>query len=315
MGDFSLRNETTARAGRAARRTHTTWWERNQRRVAPYIFISPFYILFLLFFVGPALFAFLLSFTAWNGVDPIHWLGLRNYTELLGDATFRLTIVNTLWYMGSSLLVVCPLALLLAVLLNAGFLRGKAFFRTVFFIPVVTSTVIIAIMFLLIYDRDYGLLNAALQLTGLQPIDFLGSPDKSKVAIIGLIIWRWTGFTMIYFLAGLQSIPREMHEAAWIDGANHWQSFLHITLPLLRPVITFVAVIVLIGSSQIFEEPYILTHGGPSDSSLSIVQYLYRVGFEFLRLGYASAIGVALFVVIFGLSLLQMRFLGALRED
>jgi len=128
-------------------------------------------------------------------------------------------------------------------------------------------------------------------------------------------LWRWTGFTMIYFLAGLQAVPRELLEASWIDGATRWRSFLHVTLPLLRPVILFVAVIVLIGSSQIFEEPFILTKGGPADSSLSIVEYLYRVGFEFLRLGYASTIGVALFLVIFGLSLVQMRFLGAFRDD
>jgi ABC-type sugar transport system permease subunit len=123
------------------------------------------------------------------------------------------------------------------------------------------------------------------------------------------------GFIMIYFLAGLQAIPHEMHEAAWVDGANRWQSFLLVTLPLLRPVILFVAVIVLIGSAQIFEEPFILTQGGPADTTLSIVQYLYREGFESLRFGYASAIGVVLFVVIFALSLMQMRFLGAFRED
>ncbi len=297
------------------RLSHTTWWERHQRGVAPYLFISPFYILFLLFFIGPALFAFLLSFTAWNGVDALRGIGWSNYTELLTDATFQTTIVNTLWYMLSSLLIVCPLALVLAVALNSSFVWGKPIFRTIFFMPVVTSTVVIAIMFILLYDKDYGLINAGLQAIGLPTLDFLGSPDVSKIAIIGLLLWRWTGFTMIYFLAGLQAVPRELLEASWIDGATRWRSFLHVTLPLLRPVILFVAVIVLIGSSQIFEEPFILTKGGPADSSLSIVEYLYRVGFEYLRLGYASTIGVALFLVIFSLSLVQMRFLGAFSDD
>ena len=314
MGKIDLQRTTTLEA-RAPRAAHVRWWARNQRRVAPYIFISPFYILFVLFLAGPAVFAFLLSFTAWNGVDVIRAVGVANYAHLLTDGSFGLSIVNTLWYMFSSLFVVCPLALVLALVLNSGLVRGKWLFRTIYFIPAVTSVVAIAIMFLLLYDKDYGLINAGLQAVGLPTVDWLGDPTMAKIAVIGLIIWRWTGFIMIYFLAGLQAIPREMHEAAWVDGANRWQSFLHVTIPLLRPVILFVAVIVLIGSAQVFEEPYILTRGGPADATLSIVEYLYRQGFEFLRLGYASAIGVALFVAIFALSLLQMRFLGAFRED
>jgi ABC-type sugar transport system permease subunit len=300
---------------RAPVASHATWWERHQRRIAPYVFISPFYLLFLAFFLGPAAFALYLSFTDWNGVDAIRNAGLTNYNNLLGDATFGLSVVNTVWYMLASLFVVSPLALAAALLLNAGFVRGKPFFRTVYFMPVVTSPVAIAIMFILLYDKDYGLINAGLQFVGLPTLDFLGSPDLSKWAICGLLLWRWLGYQMIYFLAGLQAVPHELLEAAWVDGANRWQSFLNVTLPLLRPVILFVGVITLIGSSQIFEEPFILTHGGPADSSLPLVGYLYRVGFEDLRLGYASAIGVALFVVIFGLSLAQMRFLGAFREE
>ena len=314
MGKIDLQRATTVEA-RAPRAARGGWWARNQRRVAPYIFISPFYILFVLFLAGPALFAFLLSFTAWNGVDVIRAAGVANYANLLADGSFGLSIVNTLWYMFSSLFVVCPLALVLALVLNSGLVRGKWLFRTIYFIPAVTSVVAIAIMFLLLYDKDYGLINAGLQAVGLPTVDWLGDPTMAKIAVIGLIIWRWTGFIMVYFLAGLQAIPREMHEAAWVDGANRWQAFLNVTIPLLRPVILFVAVIVLIGSAQVFEEPYILTRGGPADATLSIVEYLYREGFEYLQLGYASAIGVALFVAIFALSLLQMRFLGAFRED
>jgi multiple sugar transport system permease protein len=314
MSKIDMQRATTLEA-RAPRAAHVGWWARNQRHVAPYIFISPFYILFVLFLAGPAVFAFLLSFTAWNGVDVIRAVGLANYASLLTDGSFGLSIANTLWYMFSSLFLVCPLALVLALVLNSGLVRGKWLFRTMYFIPAVTSVVAIAIMFLLLYDKDYGLINAGLQAVGLPTVDWLGDPTMAKIAVIGLIIWRWTGFIMIYFLAGLQAIPREMHEAAWVDGANRWQSFLHVTIPLLRPVILFVAVIVLIGSAQVFEEPYILTRGGPADATLSIVEYLYRQGFEYLQLGYASAIGVALFVAIFALSLLQMRFLGAFRED
>lgn len=299
----------------APRAVKTSWWARHQRHVAPYVFISPFYLLFLLFLAGPAIFALVLSFSSWNGVGALRGVGLTNYANLLGDGTFWLSAGNTVWYMVASLGIVCPMALALAVVLNADFVRGKWLFRTLYFLPAVTSTVIIAIMFLLIYDQNYGLLNAALQLVGIPSINWLGDPTMSKIAIIGLLIWRYTGFIMIYFLAGLQAIPQEIHEAARVDGANRWQSFLHVTLPLLRPVILFVAVIVLIGSAQIFEEPYILTQGGPADASLSIVEYLYREGFENLRFGYASAIGVVLFIVIFALSLVQMRFLGAFQDD
>lgn len=294
-------------------RTH--WWDRHQRRIAPYIFIAPFYILFIIFFAGPALFALLLSFTRWDGVDAIQGVGFTNYLNLLSDSTFGLSIVNTLWYMVSSLFIVCPLALLLALLLNAGVVRGKWLFRTIYFIPAVTSTVAIAIMFLLLYDQNYGLINAGLQVVGLPTVDWLDGSISAKLAVIGLVIWRYVGLIMIYFLAGLQAIPFELFEAAWVDGANRWRSFLHITIPLLRPVIAFVAVVTLIGSAQIFEEPYILTKGGPADQTLSIVEYLYREGFENLQLGYASAIGVVLFVAIFALSLVQMRFLGTFRDD
>ena len=281
----------------------------------PLPFISPFYILFGLFLAGPALFAIVLSCTQWDSVNPIQWIGLRNYSRLLSDSSFLLAVRNTLWYMVSGLIVGCPLALVLAVILNSDMVHGKRLLRTAYFMPIVTSTVVIAVMFTLIYDPNYGPISFVMQSMGLPTIDFLGDPSWSKVAIIGLLIWRWLGYNMVYFLAGLQSVPRELQEAAWIDGANRWQAFFHVTLPQLRPIIAFVAVVVLIGSAQVFDEPFILTKGGPADSSLSLVEYLYRVGFQFLQLGYASAVGVLLFVVLFALSLGQMRLLGVFSED
>jgi len=201
------------------------------------------------------------------------------------------------------------------VALNSDRVRGKRLLRTAYFMPIVTSTVVIAVMFTLIFDADYGPLSYVMQSVGLPAINFLGDTSWSKVAIILLLTWRWLGYNMVYFLAGLQAVPRELLEAAWIDGASRWQSFLHVTLPALRPVTAFVAVVVLIGSAQVFEEPFILTKGGPENSSMSVVEYLYQVGFQYIRLGYASAVGVVLFVVLFLLSLGQMRLMGAFRED
>jgi ABC-type sugar transport system permease subunit len=292
-----------------------SWWERHQRTLSPYLFIAPFYILFFVFFLGPVLFAILLSFQSWNGIDPMHFVGLDNFSELATDPVLRKTLVNTAVYSGASLFVISPLSFLLAVALNAGMVRGKGLLRTIYFTPIVTSSVAIAIVFLVLYNQRSGLFNQVLSALGSEPINWLGSRDWSKVAVLGLMTWRWMGFNAIYFLAGLQTIPVSLYEAAVVDGANQWQSFRHITIPMLRPVILFVAVIVLSGSAQIFEEPYMLTSGGPVDSSLSISNYLYRVGMQYLRLGYASSVGFLLFVIIFFFSWLQMRLFGVFQED
>jgi ABC-type sugar transport system permease subunit len=301
-------------AARAAR-AQTSWWGRNQRRLAPYLFISPFYILFVIFFLGPVLFALYLSFQSWNGIDAITFAGLDNFVDLVQDPIFHKTLVNTAVYSGASLFVITPLSFLLALTLNASLVRGKGLLRTIYFTPIVTSSVAIAIVFLVLYNQRAGLVNQFLGLLGIEPINWLGSRSWAKVSVLGLITWRWVGFNAIYFLAGLQTIPQSLYEAAMVDGANAWQTFWHITLPMLRPVILFVAVIVLIGSAQIFEEPYMLTGGGPVDASLSIANYLYRVGLHQLRLGYASSIGFSLFAVIFFSSWLQMRLFGVFRDD
>jgi ABC-type sugar transport system permease subunit len=293
-----------------------TWWQRNQRRLAPYFFISPFYILFIIFFLGPGLFALYLSFHSWNGIDPLKFVGISNFGELLTDAVFLTSLRNTAFYSGTSLFVVTPISLVLAVALNARLVRLKDTLRTVYFTPIVTSSVAISIVFLVLYNHRSGLLNTALGHLGLEPVNWLGSRQWSKFAVLGLVTWRWAGFNAIYFLAGLQTIPQTLYEAAMVDGANRWQTFWEITFPMLRPVMLFVAVIVLIGSAQIFEEPYMLTAGGPVNSSRSIAHYLYQVGLsQYLRFGYASAIGFVMFAIIFFFSWVQMRSFGIFQED
>lgn len=291
-----------------------------RRKATPYLFIAPFYMLFLAFMVGPILFAVFIGLTNWQGLASPEFLGPENYANLLKDGTFLLSLKNTIWYALVGLCIVIPLALLLANLLNARWLVGKGLFRTIYFMPVATCALVIGICFKLIYNYDYGLLNWVLVRIGLTSIDWAGTITWFKPAVAGMIIWRWTGNTMMYFLAGLQSISAELYDAARIDGAGTRQCFRYITLPMLKPIILLVVVILTISSFQIFEEPYMLLFdakgfGGPSDSGLSMAMYLYRVGFRFMRRGYASAIGCTLFAIIFMLTLVQTRLFGLFRED
>lgn len=281
---------------------------RMRVQAAPYAFITPAYLIFLAFFLGPTLFAIILSLFQWVALRPPEYFGLGNYERLFSDATFWQAVRNTALYSGASLFIVCPLALLLALALNSPQLRFKWLWRAVYFAPIVTSTAAISLTSLMLYNREFGFINTALQAFGLAPVDWLGNRQVAPWAVIGVVIWRWTGLTSIYFLAGLQSVAQELYEAAALDGANTTQRFWSITLPQLRPVTLFVVVIVLIGSMQIFDEPQILTGGGPANATLSVVQYLYARGIEQFRFGYASAIGFVLFIAIFALSLVQFRF-------
>jgi len=273
----------------------------------PYVFISPFYILFTLFFLGPTIFAFVLSFFNWSATTDPRYLGIRNYERVWSDPIFWQAVENTLVYAGASLFIVCPLALLVALALNSELLWFKPLWRAVYFAPIVTSSVAVTLSFVMLYNRDFGLINSTLVAFGLDPVNWLGDRNVVRFAVIGVVIWRWTGLTSIYFLAGLQSIPKELYEAAQLDGADALRQFWYVTLPQLRPVILFVSIIVMIGSMQIFDEPQILTAGGPANESLSVVQYLYTRGINQVRFGYASTIGVTLFAAIFVLSLIQLR--------
>jgi ABC-type sugar transport system permease subunit len=289
------------------------WYK--QAKIAPYLFVAPFFILFFTFFLFPGLSALLLSFFKWNGIGSPDWIGLRNFQRLLEDPVFWQAVSNTIIYMLASLFIVVPLSLVLASVLNSRSLKLKGLWRSSFFSPIVTSSVSIALVFSILYSRDYGLFNAFLGKLGLSHINWLGDGNWARVSIIFLIIWRWTGYTSIYFLAGMQTIATEYYEAAMIDGANATQQFLRITLPLLRPVILFVSILVTTGSLQIFEEPYILTRGGPANATLSVAQFLYSQGISNLKFGIGSAVGLFLFITIFSLSALQLRTFGIFRED
>jgi multiple sugar transport system permease protein len=203
------------------------------------------------------------------------------------------------------------LSLGVALLLAARGVRGRALFRTVFFVPVVTTLVAVAVVWRLLYHPRVGLLNQVLAALGLGPVDWLGDPRLAMPALIAMAIWKNFGFNMVIFLAGLQSVPERLDEAARIDGAGAWQRLRHVTLPMLGPTFLFVALSTAIGSLQLFAEPYVMTQGGPSDATLSVVLLMYREGFRWWNLGAAAAVAVVLFLVIGAASLLQLRLRAA----
>ena len=287
-------------------------------KIAPYFFISPFYIIFSIFFLIPTLASFVLAFFKWKGVKAPKFRGWGNYEYLFfKDQNFWDIFQNTIFYSVGSVFITIPLALLLALALNSHSLKLKPFWRLVFFSPIVTSVVAAALSFKMILNSEFGLLNYALSFIGIESINWVESSATSKWSVMMLVVWRWTGLTCIYFLAGLQFIDRTLYEAAKIDGATAWHQFWYVTLPQLAPVTLFVCIIVSIGSFQIFEDVFVMYSGNDVPThAKSMVVYILERGFQQLRLGFGSSIGVFMFVCIFVISLLQFRsFASNLNQD
>jgi multiple sugar transport system permease protein len=283
------------------------------QRTAPWFFLAPALVLIGIFFFLPVIAAFVLSFTDFDLyalADPsvIRWVGGRNYAQLVASEDFARALRNTLYFVvvGGPLSVATSLAA--ALLVNARLAPLKGFFRTVYFAPVVTTLVAVAVVWRYILHPRYGLLNYALAAIGLDPIDWLGDPKWSMPAIIIMAVWKNFGYNMMIFVAGLQNIPDELYEAATLDGAKAWKRFRHITLPMLAPTFVFVALITMIGYFQLFAEPYVMTQGGPVRSTVSLVLLMYEEGFRWWRMGYAASIAFVLFAIILVATLIQLRF-------
>ncbi|HEX5848371.1 MAG TPA: sugar ABC transporter permease [Rubrobacter sp.] len=283
--------------------------------MAPYLFLLPFFLIYTAFLVYPVLAALRLSFYESSGFGGDTFTGLSNYTRLVQDPRYLEALRNTTLYAIASVFILSPLALLVAVTIRSFVVPTaafKSFYRIVFFLPYITSFVVIALMFNLVFNNDFGLLNNALSALGLPTLDWLRDERVALLAIVLVGIWTFLGINALYFLTGLQNIPEEVIEAAAVDGANRSQTFWRVTLPLLRPVILFVIVQATIFSYQLFEIPFLLTNGGPSDSTLTLAIYLYEVGFREFDRGYASAIGysIAIIAVVLAASqlLLARRF-------
>ncbi|NQT92942.1 MAG: sugar ABC transporter permease [Lentisphaerae bacterium] len=293
-----------------------------RNRSAPYVFLAPFFLVFLLFWIWPILFSGFLSLTRWGGMGRPEFVGLRNFVSageahlsLANDAVFHGTVRNTFCIAAGSVFLIMPAALGLAVLLNNPVIRMRNSMRLGIFLPLSLSLVVVSLIFIQLLDHNAGILRYWLGRVGIGLPDLLSSETLAMPTLIGILLWRWTGYNMLFFLAGLQSIPAQVIEAARIDGASRRQLFFHVTLPMLKPVTIFVMMQALIGAFQVFEEPLIIFGGGPANSTRTMALYLYERAFRSLRFGYASSVAVVQFVLILVLSLLALRLTGAFRKE
>jgi multiple sugar transport system permease protein len=284
---------------------------RNEARAA-LLFLAPAMLLIVLFFFVPVVAGFALSLTDFDlyAIGDLHnlrFVALRNYVELVRSGIFWTAFGNTLAFglIGGPLTVLVSLGT--ALLINARLARWKALFRTIYFAPVVTTLVAVAIVFRYLYHPRFGFLDRVLESLGIHAIDWLGDPHWALLSIVLLSVWKQFGYTMIIFIAGLQQIPDELYEAARLDGAGWWRQFRHVTLPMLGPTFLFVGIVTMIGYLQLFAEPYVMTGGGPLNRTLSAVMLMYQQGFKWWRMGYAAAVAFILFLLIGGATLLQMR--------
>lgn len=280
----------------------------NRSKSFPYLFIAPAVILFAIFMIYPIVSSLVLSFQTSSGGETT-FVGLQNYGRLLHDAIFWKALKNTFIIFVFQVPIMLFLALVLATALNSKFLRFRGVFRVGFYLPAVTSLVAYSLLFSIMM-QDTGLINNVLGFFGIDPIPWLSSAAWSKTSIIVAMVWRWTGYNMIIYLAALQNISEDTYEAASMDGAGKIRQFFSITIPQLKPVILFTAILSTIGTLQLFDEPYNLTKGGPADSTMTLGLYIYQAGFKYYDFSYASAIAYVVVVIVAVLSFIQFKFTG-----
>jgi multiple sugar transport system permease protein len=295
-------------AERAAAPARSFWTLGRREAVWGYLFLLPNIVGFLVFTGLAVVTAFGLALTEWDLLIPPKLIGFANYQKLLtNDPVFRQVMINTVYFVGGvvPLDIVCSLSL--ALLLNRP-IRGMRLYRAIYFVPVVTSLIAVAIVWQWLYHSEVGLINYGLAGVGLPKINWLGSIEWAMPAVIFMSTWKAMGYYAVIFLAGLQGIPQHLYEAADIDGANSWQKFWRITLPLLSPTMFFVLVISIIQAFQVFGQIFIMTRGGPANATSTIVYFIYNNAFVWFRMGYAAAASWVLFAVIFAITILQTRW-------
>lgn len=284
---------------------------QRQRRLrtgdrSAYGLVLPYVIFFLAFVAYPLTFSVILVFHRWNIVSPMEWIGLKNFARLLDDPLFFTSLKNTLVFLGIHIPLQIVAALLFALLLNAR-IRGRGFFRALYFLPVVVSGVVVTILWQQLYSYDYGVLNSILRALGLSPVPWIVDSRVAMPAIAVMATWKNVGIYIVLFLAGLQTIPRDLYEAASVDGATPARQFFSITLPMLNPTVVVIIVLSTIGGFSLFIEPYVLTGGGPMQSTLSGMLYIYNQGFYFSHMGYAATLGIVYAVIILLVVLAQRK--------
>jgi multiple sugar transport system permease protein len=280
---------------------------RAEERLVGYAFLLPDLLGLAIFVALPILGGVWVSLHDWSGLGEAVFIGLDNYLELLSDTLFLDSLRITVTYVVLFVPLLYVIALGLALLVNQR-LKLSGFFRSAYFMPVMVSLVVASVIWSFIFQERAGVLNAILGRVGLEPQPWLGSTQLALISVVIVSLWQGVGYSMIIFLAGLQDIPGEFYDAAKVDGANAWQRFWRITLPLLKPTSVFVVITSFIGSFQVFDPVYVLTSGGPAGATSATVYYIYENAFEFLRIGYASALAVALFAIIFIFTMLQLRW-------
>jgi multiple sugar transport system permease protein len=300
--------------GVAPSRRRTRSRIRRREALAAYGFALPFFALFLVFTIGPVIASFAMSFTDLRSRDvrnplAVNPVGFDNYSKLLSDETFHKAAFNTAYFVVVGVPLTMVLALAVAVALNSGITRFRTAFRVGYYLPVVTSIVAIAVVWRFLLQPDSGVVNTLLGYVGIDGPSWVNNPTTAMPVLIVMSAWRNLGFLMVIFLAGLQTVPKEMQEAASIDGAGAWSRFRYITVPMLRPTLLFGSVITTIGYLQFFEEPFVMTRGGPLDKTLSLAYYTYNQ-FGFGNYNYAAAIAYVLFLVIAVITFVQFRLLG-----
>lgn len=280
----------------------------KRRKSSPYWFVFPYAVYFLVFVAYPLTFSIILMFHRWDILTPMEWVGLKNFTRLFADRLFFKAIGNTLVFLVIHIPLQIVIALGLALLLNAR-IRIRGFFRAVYFLPVVVSGVVVTILWQQLYSFDYGVLNSLLTSIGFPRIPWIVDPRIAMSSIAIMATWKNVGIYIVMFLVGLQNIPGELYEAAELDGATPAKQFLYVTVPMLNPTIIAIVVLSTIGGFSLFIEPYVMTGGGPMQSTLSAMLYIYNQAFYFGHMGYAATVGFVFALIILGVVLLQKKFI------
>jgi ABC-type sugar transport system permease subunit len=280
----------------------------RRKEILPYLMVSPYLIFVLVFVLFPVLFCLFLTFHKWNIIGPMHFIGADNYTRLFHDRLFWKAIGNTLKFLLLHIPLQLVVSLFLAYLLNQK-IRGIPFFRGAFFLPVIVSGVVITILWWQLLGYDTGLINRLLTSVGIPKVGWLVNPDVAIYSIALMATWKNVGLYVILFLVGLQTVPPQYYEAAKLEGANRWQQFYHITLPMINPTIFMVVILSTIGGFSLFIEPYIMTGGGPMNQTISAVLYIYKQAFQFYNMGYSATLGFFYAIMIMTVVVLQKKLI------
>lgn len=278
-----------------------------RKKITPYLLVSPYIIHFVVFVAFPVGFSIYLTFNDWNIISPMKFIGMDNYSRLFQDAVFLKSILNTLIFLAIHIPLQIIVALFLAEILNQK-IKFRGFFRAAFFLPVVVSGVVVTILWQQLYGFDTGLLNRLLVKIGLAKVGWITDPSWAMPSIAVMATWKNVGLYIILFLVGLQTVPPQYYEAADLEGATHLQKFFKITLPMINPTIFMVVVLSTIGGFSLFIEPYVMTGGGPMNSTISAVLYIYKQGFFYYHMGYAATLGLFFALLILGVVVLQKKF-------